>query len=89
MDRIRDLWCSLSRAAGEKSLARVTASSRDRLDRDPIGDGRTLMTVRADDRYSDASDIVRRRKGFDFETRNERPLRSTEMETETETQVKR
>jgi len=47
-----------------------------------VRDGRTLMTVRADDRYSDASDIVRRRKGFDFETRNERPL-------PTETEVKR
>jgi len=51
-----------------------------------VRDGRTLMTVRADDRYSDASDIVRRRKGFDYETRNERPLRT---ETETETQIKR
>ena len=50
-----------------------------------VRDGRTLMTVRADERYSDASDIVRRRKGFDYETRNERPLRTTE----TETQVKR
>ena len=35
-------------------------------------DGRTLMTVRADDRYGDASDIVRRRKGYDYETRNDR-----------------
>lgn len=38
-------------------------------------DGRTLMTVRADDRYGDASDIVRRRNGFDYETRNDRPIR--------------
>ena len=38
-------------------------------------DGRTLMTVRADDRYGDASDIVRRRNGFDYETRNDRPVR--------------
>lgn len=45
-----------------------------------VRDGRTLMTVRADDRYSDASDIVRRRNGFDYETRNERPLRTTETE---------
>jgi hypothetical protein len=36
-------------------------------------DGRTLMTVRADDRYNDASDIVRRRRGFDYETRGDRP----------------
>ena len=50
-----------------------------------VRDGRTLMTVRADDRYSDASDIVRRRNGFDFETRNDRPVRTTE----TETQIKR
>ena len=35
-------------------------------------DGRTLMTVKADDRYADASDIVRRRKGYDYETRNDR-----------------
>jgi len=35
-------------------------------------DGRTLMTVRADERYADAGDIVRRRKGYDYETRNER-----------------
>lgn len=51
-----------------------------------VRDGRTLMTVRADDRYSDASDIVRRRKGFDYETRNDRPMRTT---TETETEIKR
>ena len=38
------------------------------------------MTVRADDRYSDASDIVRRRKGFDYETRNERPVRDVQTE---------
>ncbi len=36
-------------------------------------DGRTLMTVRADERYNDASDIVRRRRGFDYETRGGRP----------------
>jgi len=41
-------------------------------------DGRTLMTVRAEERYGDASDIVRRRKGYDFETRNDRPVRETE-----------
>lgn len=34
-------------------------------------DGHTLMTVRADDRYSDASEITRSRKGYDYETRNE------------------
>jgi hypothetical protein len=47
-------------------------------------DGRTLMTVNADQRYSDASDIVRRRKGYDYETRNERPVPETEV-----TEVKR
>lgn len=41
-------------------------------------DGRTLMTVRADERYTDAGDIVRRRKGYDYETRNDRPVRETE-----------
>lgn len=42
-------------------------------------DGRTLMTVKADDRYSDASDIVRRRNGYDYETRNDRPVRETQV----------
>jgi hypothetical protein len=45
-----------------------------------VRDGRTLMTVRADDRYSDASDIVRRRKGYDYETRNERAMNTPESE---------
>ena len=31
------------------------------------------LTVRADERYNDASDIVRRRRGFDYETRGGRP----------------
>ena len=42
-------------------------------------DGRTLMTVRADDRYNEASDIVRRRRGYDYETRSERPVPQTEV----------
>jgi hypothetical protein len=33
--------------------------------------GRVLLTVRAGDRFADASDIVRRRGGYDYETRNE------------------
>lgn len=37
-----------------------------------VRNGRTLMTVRADDRYDDASDIVRRRRGYDYATRGER-----------------
>ena len=41
-------------------------------------DGRTLMTVKADDRYSNASDIVRRRNGYDYETRNDRPVKNTQ-----------
>ena len=45
-----------------------------------VRDGRTLMTVRADDRYSDASDIVRRRNGYDYETRSDRPVRTRETE---------
>jgi uncharacterized membrane protein len=53
---------------------------------DQVRDGRTLMTVRARDRYSDASDIVRRRKGYDYETRGDRPVRTRETE---ETQVNR
>ena len=47
--------------------------------------GGTLMTVRADDRYSDASDIVRRRRGFDYETREDRPIKSERFEQETTT----
>ncbi|MEA2662505.1 MAG: hypothetical protein QOH08_2077 [Chloroflexota bacterium] len=43
-----------------------------------VRDGRTLMTVRAGDRYADASDIVRRRNGYDYETRNERPVRDVQ-----------
>ncbi|MEA2662507.1 MAG: hypothetical protein QOH08_2079 [Chloroflexota bacterium] len=35
--------------------------------------GRTLITVRAADRYDDAADVVRRRHGYDYATRNERP----------------
>jgi hypothetical protein len=51
-------------------------------------DGRTLMTVRADDRYDDASGIVRRRRGYDYETRGDRALDESEqtaLETETRT----
>ena len=48
-----------------------------------VRDGRTLMTVKADDRYADASDIVRRRNGYDYETRGDRPVRTrTTRETE-------
>jgi hypothetical protein len=36
--------------------------------------GRTLLTVRSGDRYEDAADIVRRRHGYDYETRNDRPV---------------
>ena len=51
-----------------------------------VRDGRTLMTVRSDDRYADASDIIRRRRGFDYETRNDRPVRTRNTE---ETEIKR
>lgn len=51
-----------------------------------VRDGRTLMTVKADDRYSDASDIVRRRKGYDYETRSDRPVLDRNTE---ETEIKR
>ena len=53
---------------------------------DQVRDGRTLMTVKADDRYSDASDIIRRRKGYDFETRGDRPVSTRTAE---ETEIKR
>lgn len=48
--------------------------------------GRTLMTVKADDRYDDASGIVRSRRGYDYETRGDRALTEDErygQETET------
>jgi hypothetical protein len=44
--------------------------------------GRTLMTVRAGDRYDEAGDIVRRRRGYDYATRGDRPMTTTERETE-------
>ncbi|HEY7623643.1 MAG TPA: hypothetical protein VIA63_01300 [Candidatus Limnocylindria bacterium] len=45
---------------------------------DQFKGGRTLMTVRADDRYDDASDIIRKRRGYDYETRGDRPLDADE-----------
>jgi len=53
---------------------------------DQVRDGRTIMTVKADDRYSDASDIVRRRNGYDYETRGDRPVRTRTTE---ETEIRR
>jgi hypothetical protein len=52
---------------------------------DQFSEGRTLMTVRADDRYSDASDIVRKRRGFDYETRGDRPMKGDRIEQESQT----
>jgi len=52
---------------------------------DQFSDGRTLMTVRADDRYNDASDIVRKRRGFDYETRGDRPMTGDRFEQESQT----
>ena len=52
---------------------------------DQFKEGRTLMTVRADERYSDASDIVRKRRGFDFETRGDRPMKGDRIEQESQT----
>jgi uncharacterized membrane protein len=51
-----------------------------------VKEGRTLMTVKADDRFSDASDIIRRRKGYDYETRADRPVRT---KTSEETEIRR
>ena len=51
-----------------------------------VKDGRVLVTVKADDRFADASDIVRRRKGFDYETRGDRPVRTKTTE---ETEIRR
>jgi hypothetical protein len=52
---------------------------------DQFSEGRTLMTVRANDRYNDASDIVRKRRGFDYETRGDRPMKGDRFEQETTT----
>lgn len=35
-------------------------------------EGRTLMTVRNQDRYDEAGDVIRRGGGWDYDTRNER-----------------
>ena len=51
---------------------------------DQFSEGRTLMTVRADDRYTDASDIVRKRRGYDFETREDRPKGGDRMEQQSQ-----
>ena len=48
-------------------------------------DGRTLMTVKSADRYNDASGIIRKRRGYDYETRGDRALDETEAVRETET----
>jgi hypothetical protein len=50
-----------------------------------LREGRTLMTVRAQDRYDDASDVIRRRRGYDFETRAERPTTGERIEERTDT----
>jgi gas vesicle protein len=47
---------------------------------DQFREGRTLVTVKAGDRYDEASEIARRRRGYDYETRNERPMREQERE---------
>jgi hypothetical protein len=39
---------------------------------DEFKQGRTLMTVRSQDRYDEAGDVIRRGGGWDYETRNER-----------------
>jgi hypothetical protein len=41
-------------------------------------EGGTLMTVKADDRYDEATEIARKRRGYDYETRNERAMRERE-----------
>jgi hypothetical protein len=50
-----------------------------------LTEGRTLMTVRAEDRYDDASDIVRRRRGYDFETREDRAMKDERIDQESQT----
>ncbi|HEU5287054.1 MAG TPA: hypothetical protein VFV20_01500 [Candidatus Limnocylindria bacterium] len=43
-----------------------------------LREGRTLMTVRAEDRFDEAGDIVRRRRGYDYTTRGDRPTTTRE-----------
>jgi hypothetical protein len=43
-------------------------------------EGGTLMTVKADDRYDEATEIARKRRGYDYETRNERQLRERDTQ---------
>ena len=52
---------------------------------DQFSEGRTLMTVRADDRFDDASTIVRKRRGYDYETREDRPVKGERVEQESQT----
>jgi hypothetical protein len=51
-----------------------------------VKSGRVLLTVNAADRFADASDIVRRHNGFDYETRGDRPMRTRTTE---ETEIRR
>jgi len=51
--------------------------------------GRTLMTVRANDRYDEAGDIVRRRRGWDYGTRNERGGLTEDATLESRTTLRR
>ena len=46
-------------------------------------EGRTLLTVRAGDRYNDVSGIARRRRGYDYETRSDRPVAEERIEEDT------
>jgi hypothetical protein len=45
---------------------------------DEFGKGRTLLTVKAGDRYDEVSDIARRRRGYDYATRSDRALDENE-----------
>jgi hypothetical protein len=47
-----------------------------------FNEGRTLLTVRADERYDDAADIVRGRGGYDYLARGDRTFDETERESE-------
>jgi hypothetical protein len=49
---------------------------------DRFNEGRTLLTVRADDRYDDAADLLRSRGGYDYLTRGDRTFDETERESE-------
>jgi hypothetical protein len=71
------LWPAISPARSS-----VSASDEAKDDDQRFREGGALMTVKAGDRYVEASQIARRRRGDNYKTRNDRPVRERqEFET--------